>query len=111
MGEFYAIPIFTALACFSFSNFLFEVIDLYDQYYLREILEGFSLLFGIYLGWKYNQKIKIFITALTGADVGVYGITLAFKLQPILHENTATLVLYILTIMIFTLIGFIYQRY
>ena len=75
------------------------------------MIEVVSLFLGAYLGWKHNQKIKIFITALTGANLGVFGTTLSLKLQPIHNTSVASIVLYILSIVIIFLIGFIYQKY
>ena len=39
-----------------------------------------GLLFGFYIGQKLNQSIKVLVTALTGANLTVFGITLTFDI-------------------------------
>ena len=66
MADQYAIPLFSGLIVYTIFSLLCSLIDLNDEYYIREVLECLGMFFGVYIGKKLNQQVKVFVTALTG---------------------------------------------
>lgn len=108
LADLYAIPLYSGLIFFYIIKLLCALIKLNDEYFIRDILETLGLFFGVYIGQKLNLKIKVVVTALLGAMLCSYGITMAFKLQPIHPKDTLTKVLYMLGILVLFILGWQY---
>lgn len=112
VADLYAIPFFTGLLSFGFISFICKVLDVSDRSFVREVLEVLGLLIGIYLGNKYKLVTKVLVTSLIGANLSVYGATLALKWQPIIpRQRPGLYVFYIIANIVVFVAAYSYQRY
>lgn len=112
IADMYAISFFAALLASSLMGFAVKLADLSDRLYVREIIEVVGFLTGFYFGKKYRHQIKVLITALLGANLCVYGASLALKWQPLSPQKSPGLfTTYSVLNLVLFVVSYAYQKY
>ena len=50
LADLYAVPFFSGLVSFSILAWTAELLGIHDKFYIREALEFFAFIFGLYIG-------------------------------------------------------------
>ena len=110
VADLYAVPFFSGLIAFSVLSWSCEVIGIHDTFYVREALEFFAFIFGLYLGMQIQSKIKMLVTSILGSGMAVFGCYVTFGLIPI-NEDAVKSTVYLSLSILLALASFFYQRH
>ena len=78
---------FSAYAALRLMQMLCGVFNIINEFHLKDLLDILALIFGLIVGQKLQQTVRISVTALLGAINIVTGSFICFKSWPLKPVN------------------------
>jgi hypothetical protein len=106
----YLAPLFAGLAFFSTASLFASYLDFKENEYLTTGMQGISFTFGLYLGQRLSNQIRVFLMCAIGSLIITFGGYLALGLLPIDKTFYGNQVIYYLCVAALTILTTILQR-